>query len=435
MSVPCDILVIGGGPAGATAAALLAEAGHDVVMLEKAAHPRFHIGESLLPANLPLLERLGVAAQVAAIGVKKPGAEFVSDAHHRAVAYPFASGDSAARPDYSYQVPRAAFDAILFANALRRGARGVQNTRVIAARLTQGAPAEITAIGAGGETLHFAPRFVLDASGRDTFLATRARLKTAHKHNNTAAIFGHFRNVACHRDGRHGYISIHLAENGWFWFIPLPDGVTSVGFVGNQAAFRRRGADIEEFFRARIAASPSVAQRMAPAVALGAVTATGNYSYRARAAGGDGYFLIGDAFAFIDPIFSSGVMLAMRGAELGAGVASAWLADRRAGLRLARQAEARMRRSLDGLDWLIRRINTPALRDMFMAPQDRFGMRAGLVSLLAGDLDAPRLHLPVLAFKASFHLLNAMRRLGYQLQPDGSLLRAGGGEGERAVLF
>ena len=426
MSVPCDILVIGGGPAGATAAALLAEAGHDVVILEKAQHPRFHIGESLLPANLPLLERLGIAAEVAAIGVKKPGAEFVSDAHQRAIAYPFASAAGAARPDFSYQVPRAAFDAILFANALRRGARGLQNTRVTAARLGQGARAEITAISDGGETTHYAPRFVLDASGRDTFLATRASLKTAHKHNNTAAVFGHFRNVACHRDGREGYISIHLAENGWFWFIPLPDAVTSVGFVGNQTAFRSRGTDLESFFRARIAASPSVAARMAAAVALGAVTATGNYSYCARTASGDGYFLIGDAFAFIDPIFSSGVMLAMRSAELGAAVASAWLASPRAGKRLARQAEARMRRSLDGLDWLIRRINTPTLRDMFMAPQDRFGMRSGLVSLLAGDIETRRLRPPVLAFKASFHFLAAMRRFGYQLQPDGSLLRMEG---------
>ena len=433
MSVPCDILVIGGGPAGATAAALLAEAGHDVVLVEKSAHPRFHIGESLLPANLPLFERLGIAERIAAIGVRKPGAEFVSDAHRRSVAYPFAAG--AARFDHSYQVPRAAFDTILFENAMRLGARGFQNLRVTAATFPkEPGRAEVTAVGAGGETRHFAPRFVLDASGRDTFLASRLRLKAADKHNNTAAIFGHFRNVARHHDGREGYISIHLVENGWFWFIPLPGGITSVGFVGNQSAFKARGGDIAAFFRAQIAGSPSVAARMADAETLGTVMAAGNYSYSARSACGEGYFLIGDAFAFLDPIFSSGVFLAMRGADAGAEVARAWLADPTTARRLARQAEARLNAALARLSWLIRRINTPALRDMFIAPQESFGMRAGLIALLAGDLDLPRFHLPVLAFKTSFHLLAALHPFGIRLQPDGSLRRAHGEKKEMVVF-
>ena len=414
----CDVLIIGGGPAGSTAAALLAERGRDVVLLEKAQHPRFHIGESLLPRNLAVLDRLGLRAAVAAVGVLKPGAEFVDD-EGRSVAFNFAAGLDQ-EYTYSYQVRRSSFDQILFDNARAKGARTAELTRVTEVALGRdGARSTVEAVGADGATRHYAPRYILDASGRDTFMASKLRCKQSNKKNNTAAVYAHFHGVAFRRGEREGYITVHLAEDGWFWMIPIDDQVMSVGFVGMPQAFKARGetgGDINAFFMERIARSPTVSARMQGSTMIDQATSTGNYSYDSRFVGGDGYMMIGDAFAFLDPVFSSGVLLAMTTGESGAEVSDTWLRDRRAGVRMAQQSERRVRRMMAALSWLILRINTPVLRSMFMNPSERFRMRAAVVSVLAGNLDAMnRMRLPLTMFKAAFYLQVAMRRLGARL--------------------
>ncbi len=407
----CDVLIIGGGPAGSTAAALLAEQGRRVVVLDKDRHPRFHIGESLLPRNLALFERLGVLEAVAAIGVRKPGAEFASDRTGQAVGFRFADAVNAVHP-YSYQVKRAAFDALLLDNARQRRATVHEGVRVTdVAFADEGAV--VTAVGEDGGTRRFAARFVLDASGRDTFLANRFKTKESDKHTSSAAVFAHFRGVEARCGEREGYITAHFAENGWFWMIPLPDQVMSVGFVGNKDAFKDRRGDMTAFFEQRVRNSPTVSARMAQAERISDVTATGNYSYRSRTAWGERYMMIGDAFAFLDPIFSTGVLLAMTGGEQGAAVASAWLEDPAKGRALARRAEAAQRRTLKGFSWLIYRINTPALRMLFMSPNNALGMRDGLVAMLAGQTPRTlRAHLPILAFKAIYHIATLAHRLG-----------------------
>ena len=282
--------------------------------------------------------------------------------------------------------------------------------------LDAGDRALVMAVDEHGEANLFAPRFVLDASGRDTFLANKLRNKNADKNNNTAAVFAHFRGVEARTGETEGYISVHLTDDGWFWMIPLPEGVMSVGFVGMQAAFKNRRGSMKEFFMQRLQSSPTVRSRMAAAELVSEVTATGNYSYRASSAFGENYFMIGDAFAFVDPVFSSGVLLAMNAGELGADVAAAWIRSPVLGRKAARRAERRIRNGMDRLCWMIYRINTPVLRSMLLNPVNRFGMRDGIISMLAGNLHLTwRALVPQLAFKAFFYVFSGMHRLGLRL--------------------
>ncbi len=244
----CDILIIGGGPAGSTAAALIADRGGDVILVEKDSHPRFHIGESLLPRNLAVFERLGIRDKIAGMGVLKRGAEFVSDETGKSVAFNFALGLDQ-EYTHSYQVKRADFDEVLFANARSKGARAFERTRVTEVAFgSYGARAYVSTVDSSGQARAFSPKLVLDASGRDTFLANKFRMKEANKRNSSAAVFAHFRGVEFRVGEMAGYITVHLVKDGWFWMIPLPGDIMSVGFVGNQAAFKARHSSLEDFF-------------------------------------------------------------------------------------------------------------------------------------------------------------------------------------------
>jgi flavin-dependent dehydrogenase len=210
-----------------------------------------------------------------------------------------------------------------------------------------------------------------------------------------------------------GCISVHLTQDGWFWVIPLQHEIVSIGFVGTQTAFKTRRGSLQDFLFDRIRQSRTLTERMQDAELASEVMAAGNYSYRSGNIWGEGYMLIGDAFAFIDPLFSSGVMLAMTGGELGAEVAHVWLDDPVAGRKLAQRSERRLCRAMDRLCWLIYRINNPVLRGMLMAPRNVFRMRDGLVSLLAGNLDFRRqFTIPVLAFRTIYYLLSVAEWLG-----------------------
>ncbi len=381
----CDVLVIGGGPAGSTVAALLAREGRRVVLLEKDHHPRFHIGESLLPGNVELFERLGVREEVERIGMPKYGIEFVPPDDTARSYVDFAEGWDPSL-DSAWQVRRSELDELLFRHAARAGATALEGARVREVAFdAQGASARV-AMEDGSER-QWRARFVVDASGRDTFLANRLKSKQKNPDHNSTALFGHFRNARRLPGKREGNISICWFEHGWFWFIPLADGTTSVGAVCWAYYLKARDKPLKDYFFQTIALCPELHDRLKDATLVDdLVHATGNFAYSSTHATGERYLLLGDAFTFIDPMFSSGVFLAMRSAFEGAGLVATAL-DRPAELPAARRAfERRTRSGPRDYSWFIYRVTNPTIRDMFMHPKNVFRVKQGLMSLLAADL-------------------------------------------------
>lgn len=383
----CDVLVIGGGPAGSAVAALLAARERDVVLLEKDRHPRFHIGESLLPQSLPLLQKLGVLEEVhESIGLLKPGADFYSDTHpNRHQTYYFRKAWDKAWP-YAYEVRRSDFDHALFRNAARKGARTRENMRVTSVEFRNGERSRVQALDDEGRSRTWETRLVVDASGRDTLLSSHFGLKQKNRKHNSAALFGHFRGVPRQPGEDEGNICVYWFEHGWFWMIPLRDGTMSVGAVCWPEYLRTRDCPPMEFLQRTIALSPLVSERMRDAELVGAVHATGNFTYFSRVAAGEGYLLVGDAFAFLDPVFSSGVHLALTGAFLAADTVDRTLDRPERAARLARGYERRLRRGMRTFAWFIYRFNTRAFQNLFMAPRDVLRMPEAVTTLLAGDV-------------------------------------------------
>jgi flavin-dependent dehydrogenase len=372
-----DVLIIGGGPAGSTFGNLAAQRGWQVAMLEKDEHPRFHIGESLLPMNLPIFERLGVIDKIRRIGVPKLGADFTianSGDEHQTFYFGNALGES---PDHAFEVRRSELD---------------NGNHVV------------IAVDAAGQQICWETRFLVDASGRDTFMSASRGWKRRNPRHASAAVFAHFRGVERRSGDDQGNISIYWFEHGWIWLIPLREDIMSVGAVCYPEYIKTRRGSLDGFLLETLHSLDEIRERMRAAEPATAAQATGNYSYLSSRMSGDGYLMIGDAYAFIDPVFSSGVYLAMSSAASGVEVADAWLRGSALRYRLAcRRHRKMLSRGIGAFSWFIYRFTTPAMRFLMSNPRNTFRVVEGVISMLAGDVFAnPAVRRRLFVFKVIY---------------------------------
>jgi flavin-dependent dehydrogenase len=418
----CDIAIIGGGPAGSTAAILLARRGYRVIALEKEHHPRFHIGESLLPMNLPLFERLGVHDKVKTMGLYKAGADFEADNDRGYGTFAFnrAIGNS---PPHAYQVWREEFDQMLYQHARESGADAREGHEVTAFNQLSARETLLSVRADDGRDYQIQARYLIDASGRDTFLSARKKIRRKNMEHQSAAIFGHFRGAEFRPGEDAGNISMYRFDHGWMWMIPLRSGAMSVGAVCRPDYLKQRKGRTVEFLMDTLKLNAALWKRMSQAELIGNdIRVTGNYSYDSTRMGGIGWIMIGDAFAFLDPVFSSGVYLAMSSAEQSAEMVDTALRDPQREAALLRKLEKRQRAGIRRFAFFVYRFNGPVMKRLFRQPRNVWKLEQAVISMLAGDLfDTPevlrrlRLFKLVYAFGALLDIKGWLRETRYRL--------------------
>ena len=435
-TLDADVAIIGAGPAGSALATYLAREGKHVVIFEREQFPRFRIGESLLPLNLTLFRELGVEEEMERRFIRKYAANFSDRWGGRQNRFPFANAFNRDYP-YCYQVERAELDQMLLDNAVKHGAQ-VYMPWTVREVLFEGD----TAVGLraaandGGGSITVRCKVVADCSGRAAFLGSRQKQKKEVLIETRTAFFSHFEGVARDPGEREGDIQIVAFPHGWFWMIPFKGDTTSVGMVVTDSYLKQRNqiaaarpqergrhdesnpaiAGHEEsvndaFLWKTIEDTAFVAERMRGARQKFPARSIANFSYIMDSYAGDGYVMVGDAGAFLDPVFSSGVFLTMKSAQL---VSQDILRAYRENDFTAHQFsdyEKRIRGAQQIFFKFIKGWYDPAFLDLFFYPNNRFGLKSAITTVLAADLYNPRtlwrlkLRMQLMFFLASAHRL------------------------------
>jgi flavin-dependent dehydrogenase len=423
MTKSWDTIVIGGGPAGSTAAGLLARAGQQVLLLERDTFPRFHVGESLIPYGNDVLHALRVWEKLAQAGfMPKLGAEFTLG--NAAGFQRFIFGRNLA-PRYAqtFQVERSKFDHLLLQHAEEQGATVLQQARV----------GKIDADEAGvrldyeheGTRHEVRARWLVDGSGRTAVAGNALGLaKSDLGMPKRLAIFAHFHGVYRNPGEDAGHITIVRLENAWCWFIPLDADKTSVGLVQLLADFKKQGVSIEESFQRAIEQNTELRYRFRHATRVIPFHTEGEYTFRFDRAAGPRWLLAGDAAGFIDPIFSSGVMVALRSSRRAAqAILQAEAKGRALSAREQNSYTCDVKKMTNAFLDMIRMFYDRHAFEVFMGPSPVLGLPRAVLNLVGGNTDLPwSLRWRVWAFYAMCRLQRRMKlapRLSFAETPRG----------------
>ena len=375
-----DVAIIGGGPAGSTAATLLAQAGRRVVVLEREKFPRFHIGESLLPYSLDTFDRLGVRATLDAGAIIKHGGEIATACGTRIQRFYFKHGFQLRRHT-AYQVERATFDQMLLDRARECGAEVREETAVEGVAFDE----DGVTLRCGSATVR--ARYVIDASGRQSVVGTHLGLKTTYEHLRKFSVYAHYEH-AQRDEGIDGTLTRLVRARGhWFWLIPIDATRTSIGVVMDTADFRAMKKSPEAALDWAVGDSALMRERTRDAVRVSPVYSVGDYSYRNRQLTGPRWMLAGDAAGFIDPIFSTGVFLAIHSGEACADALDAVLTRPSRQPRLFRRYERGLHRLMDKYLRFVTAWYRPEFIEVFTSPTQRLQLAPAVNAVLAGNVE------------------------------------------------
>ncbi len=385
-----DVIVIGGGPGGSCAATFLAKAGKKVLVLEKEHFPRFHIGESLLPYNHALFEELGLlpALENAGFPMKK-GAQFHLGNGSKGVGFAFKNGRFT-RHTAAFQVERSKFDQILLTHARTCGAEVSEGVSVERIESDAEGVSVLAASSEGKRT--YRARLLIDASGRGNVTGTQEAIREPNLKLRKLAIFGHFEGVSLDAGESAGDTVIVRLNTKWFWLIPLRIGAggnskVSVGLVMDRDEFSQSGRSAEEVFEQLVASSPPVAARLRQARKVSPIQVTSDFSYRNRSFWSSRVIRVGDAAGFIDPIFSSGVYIAMYSAKLAASAVIEELKFGGNGSSRFPAYERRLQSAMAIYMEMVENFYTTPFMEVFLEPRAKWNLDAAVNAVLAGELE------------------------------------------------
>ncbi len=381
-----DALVIGGGPAGSSAATFMAKAGKRTLVLEKEHFPRFHIGESLLPYNRRLFEEMGLLPALEAAGFPiKYGAQFQVGNASKCLKLAFRRGRFT-RHTTAFQVERAKFDDILLKHASASGAE-VREGWTVTKFVHEGDRISLQARDENGRPETFSGSFLIDASGRGNVTGNQEGLRMIHPRHKKVAIFGHFDGVQLDEGTEANDTVIVRLDNKWFWIIPVAARKVSVGCVMEQRELASTAETPAQVFERIWQSSRAMRTRMQNARLLNTIQTTSDFSYFNRRLVGPRLLRAGDAAGFMDPIFSAGVFLAMYSGRLAAEFVIESLAKGNDGSRQLARYERKVFRAMK-LYWrMVEGFYAQPFLELFMEPRPKFNLPDAVTAILAGETE------------------------------------------------